>query len=254
MLQKLRQVYDGIQQTLVEGNYRSEQQSFWAKIFGKKQDMLPETTEIAVGATMIGTSRSFGTRLLWASAVALLSMNLLAWAAVGLGVAGAAFIGFDYLQCRKHRKDIITEVNFAGQRVTGTRADLCKLHMTQARIMNLASAFKPASDETTSQTVQDLVDSVSAECKRVKVLDGGRYNASPDTYDFSEPGIKLVNDERVAAAAASSLSIAPSLKAAFDGRRMTEEEVVDHLMSLEQALPAHMQEKLKQRRGLPPAA
>ncbi|MEZ0225020.1 MAG: hypothetical protein ACAH83_10735 [Alphaproteobacteria bacterium] len=256
MLQKLRQVYDGIQQTLVEGNYHAQPESIWTKLFGKKQDTLPETTEIAVGATMISTSRSFGKRMMWASAVALLSMNFLAWAALGLGAIGAGLIALEYIQCRKHRSDVITEINFAGQHVRGKRSDLCRLHMAQVRIMNLASAFKPASLESTSDTVQEIIDSVAAERKRVHILDVGRYNADDKSYDFSEPGIKLVNDKNNPAHAARGTirvvpAAAPSLKAAWDGKFATEEEVVERLATLEQALPPHLQEKLAQRRAKP---
>lgn len=197
---------------------------------------------------MISTSRSFGKRMMWASAVALLSMNFLAWAALGLGAIGASFIALEYIQCRRHRGDVINEINFAGQHVEGKRSDLCRLHMAQVRIMNLASAFKPASLESTSDTVQEIIDSVAAERKRVKILAVGRYDADSEAYDFSEPGIKLVNDKKNPAhATRSAVSSVPSLKSAWDGRRYTEDEVIEHLARLEQALPPAMQEKLKQR-------
>ena len=57
MLQKLRQLYDDFEQTIAEGNYRTQPQSLWS-IFASKRDRLPETTDVVLGATMVGTSRN----------------------------------------------------------------------------------------------------------------------------------------------------------------------------------------------------
>lgn len=252
MLQKLRQIYEGIEQTLAEGNYRSEPNSIWSRVFGNKDDTIPETTELAVGATMIGTSRVWGVRLIWTAAVALLSVHFVAWAAVGVGILGAGILGSQYAQCARARNDIITEVNFAGQKVEGTRADLCRLHMAQVRIMNLANTFRPASEANTHDTVQQVIDSVKQESRRVKILDPGTHNADTNAYDFSEPSIKLVNDKHNPDhSTRAAVMGGPSLKDAWDRKRMTEDEVVDHLAALEQALPPSLQEKLAKRRAEP---
>jgi hypothetical protein len=253
MLQKLRQAYENFEQTLTEGNYRSGPRSVWARVFGTNEE-LPETTEIAVGATMLGTSRTWGTRLVWAGAVAWLSVHFLAWAAVGVGLLGAGVLANEYVHCRRARNDVITEVNFAGQKVEGKRSDLCRLHMAQVRIMNLANAFRPASAETTHETVQQIMDSVKAESRRVKVIDAGRYDADKNAYDFSEPGIKLVNDRNNPDHdARAKVAAVPSLKEAWESRRLTEDEVVDHLAALERALPPTLQEKLAKKRAAPQA-
>ena len=254
MLQKLRQIYESIEQTLAEGNYRSEPRSIWSRLFGKKDDFIPETTEIAVGATMLGTSRVWGTRLVWASAVAFLSMHTMAWASIGVGLLGAGVLANEYVQCRRARNDIITEVNFAGQKVEGKRSDLCRLHMAQVRIMNLANTFRPASAANTHDTVQQVIDSVKEESRRVKIIDAGTHNADTNAYDFSEPSIKLVNDKNNPGhSTRAAVSGGPSLKDAWDKKRMTEDEVVDHLAALEQALPPSLQEKLAKRRAQPAA-
>ena len=254
MLQKLRQAYEKMEQTLAEGNYRSGPNSLWGRLLGKKDPIIPETTEIAVGATMIGTSRIWGVRLLWTAAVAVLSVHFVAWTAFAIGAIGAGVLATEYVHCARARKDVITEVNFAGQKVEGTRADLCRLHMAQVRIMNLANAFQPASAETTHETVQQIMDSVKAESRRVKVIDAGRYDADRNAYDFSEPGIKLVNDRNNPDHdARAKVAAVPSLKDAWEQRRLTEDEVVDHLAALERALPPTLQEKLAKRRAMPQA-
>ncbi len=249
MLQKLRQIYEDVEQTLVEGSYRSSPHSFWSRIIGKKDD-LPDTTELAVGTSMVDMSRVWGVRILWTAAVAALSTCVMVWAAAAIGIVGAGMLIAEYEHARRARKDIITEVNFAGQRVQGMRADLCRLHIAQVRIMNLANAFRPASEETTHDTVQEIIDSVKGESKRVKIVDPGRYDADRNAYDFSEPGIKLVNDKNNPHHIAHTIAAAtPGLKDAWDNKRMTADEVVDHLAQLENALPPELQERLAKKRA-----
>ena len=188
---------------------------------------------------------------MWASAIALLSMQTMAWVAGGLAVLGGGILATEYLQSRRARTNVITEVNFAGQHVEGTRADLYRLHQAQVRIMNLASSFQQASSESTSETVARIAESVAQETKRVKVVSGGRYGAGTDAYEFSEPGIKLVKDRpqqpaTVVPTAAPAVAD-KSLKAAWDHKGFSEEEIVDRLTALQQALPPEVLAKVEER-------
>lgn len=252
MLSRIRQGYDSFMQTIAEGNYRAQPTSVWSLLLGRNKSNIPDTVEVAMGATMLDTGRSFGTRLLWASAVALLSMTAMAWVAAGLAVVGTGLFVAEYMQSRRAREQVITEVNFAGQRVEGKRKDLCRLHQAQSRIINLGNTFLPASTESTSDTVNRIMDSVAEVAKRVKVLDGGKYGAGTANYEFSEPGLKLVNDHllmhRAAEATASNISTL-SLKPAFDAKRANNDEIADRFLALEQSLPREVMEKVEERRA-----
>lgn len=245
VFQKLKQAYDHFHQTLEEGHYRAEPMSIWSNWFKPSvPKKLPETPQVAIGTRMLGTAEKLGNRFLWASIFAVLSIKSLMTTGIALAAAGVGFFGIEYYRCRKAGDDVITEVNFAGQTVQGARRDLCRLFKAQAKLMNLTAAFKQASMASTSDTVRDILDSVKDERSRVKVLDRGRYSAKAHVYDFSEPEIKLVNEPGEVFAPA--LPADSSLRAAWENKR--EDEVVEKIIALEQALPPHIVEKLRQRR------
>src|SRR5688572_30032252 len=87
MLTWLTKRVEKINEILAEGNYRVPPMSWGRLIKGMKPE-LPATSEVAVGTTMIDSGKSLGTRFMWASLIALLSMNALMWAAVGFGAVG----------------------------------------------------------------------------------------------------------------------------------------------------------------------
>lgn len=248
MLNRARQAYDNFQQTIAEGNYRARPKNFISVLFGRDKGSLPETAEVAMGATMLDTGRSFSARLLWASAVALLSMTTMAWAALGLAVAGTGMFAAEYIHSRRAREDVITEVNFAGQRVEGKRKDLCRLHQAQVRIMNLGNSFQPASTESTSDTVHRIIESVAEVAGRVKVLDGGKYSAGTASYEFSEPELKLVNDDILLHKDCKPVA-AMSLKPAWDAKKASNDEIADRFLALEESLPRDVLEKVEQKRA-----
>lgn len=261
IFRKLKSLYDHFFQTLTEGHYRAEPRPLWAIFRPAKKKELPETPQLTMGTKMIDTSTMIGQRFMWASIYAILSIKTLATTAFALAGAGIALFGLEYYRSRKAAQETITEVNFAGQKVEGTRRDLCRLYQAQIKIMNLTSAFKQASLESTRDTINAIIDSVAEERKRVQVLDKGRYGARAARYEFSEPGIKLVGDDdglmtplRNVPAETSKLSDM-SLKPSFDrAAPYNEEEVVRRLVALHEALPGHMVERIErevvQRRAL----
>lgn len=172
-------------------------------------------------------------------------MQAMVWVAGGLALAGAAMFYLEYAQSRRARNEVITEVNFAGQRVEGTRADLYHLHHAQEQIMNLSSVFKQASLETTSDTIHHIMESVKERAARVRVLETGRYNAGTEKYEFSEPAIKLVKDgphirHDTGPAPLAGLSARP----AFNSAQEQAEDVARHIIALENALPPEVLEKV----------
>lgn len=250
----LRTPFDHFQQTLTEANYNAAPRSLWSMIQGHKRET-PETTPLVVGEGMIGTSKKVGNRYLWAAVFAALSTKTLLAAAVVLATAGTAIVGLEYWRARKDRLDVITEVNFAGQKVQGSRADLCRLHMAQVRIMNLGSTFQRASLESTTDTIARLMESVAEEKKRVKVLEPGPFGAMSCTYDFSRPEISLVNKwERGTQASAPDAPSAVNfpkagsfrnLRESWKNKRDREEEILDRLVALQKSLPPDLKRKFR---------
>lgn len=193
----LRARYDHFETTLEEAHYHAAPRSVF-DLFKSDKKRLPETTPLQVSTRMIGTSETVGKRFVWGAIFAALSIKTLALASVVLAATGLGILAAEYKRAKRMREDIITETNFAGQQVQGRRADLCRLHKAQVKIMNLGASFKKASMESTTDTIRNIIDSVADERARVIILDKGRYNTLPDMYDFSRPAVHLVNqDERM---------------------------------------------------------
>lgn len=267
MLQWMRKSMDNFNQVITEGNYRMPPMTWGRLITGiKPQLQLPATSEVAVGTTMIDTGKMLGEKFMWAFAVAALTVSALKWAAIGFGVVGAAVYTAEYWRAKKSRNDEITEINFAGQKVKGTRADLYRLHIAQLRIMNIQDHLG-ASTSTTAEAVCTVLETVKNERARVQVLDGGRYKASENAYAFTEPDFRLlvddlpefetkkpeVNDNEPVAEPGAINKI--SLRDGWDSKRVSADEIVERLAALQEALPPDVQEKLAQRlKNKPPVA
>ena len=192
----VQKIYDGMahfNRVLVEGNYQSESTSPLLQILRPKKPDLPETVSAAAASGLVGTSIKIANKMMWIGVLAAASQTWLVWAMIGIGIAGMGLIGYQYGRARRMSGDIIEEKNFAGQIVEGTRADLCRLHIAQGKIINLADNFQRASRESTSDTIKRIMDGVSDEVKRVKVVARGDFNAASDRYEFSELCLKLVS-------------------------------------------------------------
>ena len=247
-----RGAYDNFHITIAEGNYHIRPKSLWTLLTGHGRETDSTAATTVVGGAMLDTGRSFGKRMMWASAIALISMQAMVWVAGGLAIAGAAMFYLEYSQSRRARNEVITEVNFAGQTVQGTRADLYHLHHAQEKVMNLSTVFKQASMESTNDTIHRIIEGVTERWKRVKVLHSGRYDAGTEHYEFSEPSIKLVKDRPATRLYAhfgeDGEKMRLSAKPAFDAAAQTE-EVVKRMLALEEALPADVLAKIQQARA-----
>jgi len=266
MFKWLEKSIERFNKVVTEGNYRMPPMTFGRLIRGlKPQLQLPATSEVAVGTSMIDTGKMLGERFLWAFSIAALGAVALKWAAIGFGVAGIGVYTLEYFRAKKSREDVINEINFAGQRVQGTRADLYRLHHAQLRIMNISNSMN-AESSSTADAIDAILDSVKAERERVQVLDEGRYNAGSAHYAFTEPDFRIMHTRTVEEkktnprkpGAKPEVEIEPvavkkpafenlDLKAAWDSKRVTADDFVERLAELQEALPAEMQEKLKRR-------
>lgn len=260
MLKKIGKFYEDFYNTLAEGHYRAEPLTIWTLIKPPKRNM-PGTSPVEVGTRMLDTSTVVGKRFMWASIFAALSIQTLTTTAIGLAVAGSGLLALEYRRSKASGREVITEVNFAGQTVTGTRADLYHLHRAQEQIMNLTGSFKQASMESTTDTINRIMETVKEQRARVKVVDGGRFGAKTASYEFSEPAIKLVEDDNgikisrpsAVAPAFSNDNLKPDFNAAA---LLSEQEVVERLLALHDALPPHLASEVEKRmaaaRNAPP--
>jgi hypothetical protein len=254
LFKHLGNVINKFNQVLAEGNYRVPPMTWGRLIRGSlKPELLPATSEVAVGTSMIDYGKSLGSKFMWGSAIALVSMTALKWAAIGFALVGGVVYTGEYLRAKKSREEEIVEINFAGQRVKGKRADLYNLHQAQLRIMNISSSLEGANASTTSDAVNAILETVKNERAHVKVLDGGRYDAGKEAYAFSEPDFRIVLEQ--VHIPQEPKPIPPpkegSLRAAWEGKRASPDELADKFIALQEALPPEVMEKVNQRLAKP---
>lgn len=119
------------------------------------------------------------------------------------GLAGLGVMGALYAHCKKTGAEKISETNMAGQRVTGTRADLYKLHQAQRRIVTLTEDFQAAAPlRRVMAGVQDIIRDTAPERARVTVTDTGDAPADKKDYEFVRPVIAFTDAAKSVPAAA----------------------------------------------------
>ncbi len=257
----IKRAFDEFNQTMLEGHYGADKKSIWSFFFKPKNVESDAMPVIAGNRLFQMSSKTLGSKYVWPPLIAVLSVQLQLATVVVLGAAGAGLLGYEYMRCRRMRHEIITEVNVAGQTVTGTRADLYRLHRAQASILNLSSSFRPASTESTRDTIQDIMRTVAAERARVTILDGGNYGAAVDKYYFSRQllGLVTVHDTHsqpvVGAAPAPLASDRSALRQLASGdltrafrtpaAPLSNDDVVAHLLALEKALPDDVRSRFR---------
>lgn len=259
MFKKLQQFYEHFYTTLAEGHYRAEPLSLWSFLqpWKPSKDKLPDTSPVEVATRMLNTSTDLGKHFAWGAFFTLLSTQVISWGAVVLGAAGIGLLAIEYRKSKAAAKETITETNFAGQKVQGTRADLFHLRQAQAKLMQISDNWGKETQESTTDTINRIIESVHERRSRVKVLEGGRFGAKEDIYAFSEPSIKLMEDRD-----GVKVSHAPRLPApkypyppprpieiapAFGSSAAKEEEIVDRMVALQESLPPHIAERVEKR-------
>jgi hypothetical protein len=198
---------------------------------------------------MIDYGKTLGEKFMWGSVIALISMTALKWAAIGFALVGSAVYTAEYYRAKKSREDEIIEINFAGQRVKGKRADLYHLHNAQLRIMNISSSLEGAKAATTADAIQSVVDSVKEHRARVTVLDSGRNNAGRGAYAFSEPDFRIVVETAHETEEPKPFPVPKegSLREAWAGKHANPDEIAERFIALQEALPPEVMEKVNAR-------
>lgn len=258
--QKIRRVLDTYDEVMREGSYHSEPQSLISVLFNSKKRSIDTPTAV-VTQLANGASKTLFKKIAIGAAIALLSTQMALGLGIGLAVFATAFKVVEYQRARKARLEIIEERNFAEQLVRGSRRDLCRLHIAQNQILNLSESFQRASLSSASDTIDNIIKSVENERSRVRVLDAGRYGMDIELYDFSEPAIKPVNyrphmrqrklpdNDNGLSGNDNGLPANGALKQAWGNKKttLTEEEIVDRLVELEQGMPEHMLAEVRKR-------
>lgn len=252
MLNWLRNSIDTFNKVVSEGNYRRPQKTWSELITGIKPKLqLPATSEGAVGTTMLDTGKMLGERFLWGFGIAAVGgLVALKWAALIFFAAGATVYTVEYLQAKKTRNDVITEINAAGQKVKGTRADLYHLRRAQNLILNVAD--NPG-DGTLAEATRKILEGVKEQRGRVTVVDPGRTK-NKDAYAFTEQDLRLMEDMPEFEDKTGLRIDSISLKPAWDSKRASADEVVERLAALEESLPADIKAKLDLRLKRPQSA
>ncbi|MDI1228354.1 MAG: hypothetical protein PSY14_11775 [bacterium] len=117
--------------------------------------------------------------------------------AAGMGLAavtGVALLGALYLHSKKSGAVKIAETNMAGQKVSGSRADLYTLHTAQKKIISLTATFSEvAGPAVINAEVMDIIADSKAARDRVQVIDHGSAPASKVTYEFVRPVVQFAD-------------------------------------------------------------
>ncbi len=235
MFRRLGNIYRTFRQTLEDGHYCAEAGSFWADLFDELKDKFP-LPKLDVLAKLPTLAKLFKSNLVWTAVFAAISFESMVAGAAAIAGAAISFYAMEYVRCRRSREQIMTETNFAGQTVRGKRGDLHRLHKAQEKILSLSGIFNGVAPGTRAKEIAAVIDSVHEQRRRVLVVDGGRFGASDIVYDFSEPDRK-----------AAARDAATGLQDAWENKR--EDEVVERIIALENALPPQVKEKVRKRKG-----
>jgi hypothetical protein len=230
---KLRGVFTNIRETLEDGRYGTAPQSFWTDAATKAKDKLPGITKAGVAKYLPLLSRLPGARVLVTAAVAAVTLQSVVWGALALAGTVLSFGTLEYLRCRRARENIISEENFAGQTVRGRRGDLHRLHKAQQKIVTLATAFNAAAAPSAGEEISAVIEQTRAARSRVVVIDNGKVTPQTGLYEFFDPRAKREPPK-------------PQPGNEGDG-------IADYIVSLEQALPQQVREKVRRRRAAVPA-
>lgn len=109
-------------------------------------------------------------------------------------ISAAGMFGALYLRSKSHANDTLSEINMAGQKVTGTRRDLFTLHQAQRKIISLTEAFdEVAARVVVDAEVQDIIADTAAIRARVTVTDPGDSPGHKKVYEFVRPVVQFAD-------------------------------------------------------------
>ena len=232
MFRKIGEFIRDLRHTWEDGHYGGEKKSLAAAFITKAKDKLP-----LLPALLKKLPSFLNTKVVWSAAIAALSLENLALGVLALAGSGASFYALEFIRCRRARNDIITETNFAGQKVRGRRADLSRLHKAQEKILTLSGTFNKTAEKPEDTRIAAVIDETAALRGRIAVLEGGNgYRFFQPAADKPDPPPELPK-------------LAEPLKPAWDNKN--EEKLAEYIVSLEQALPPGLREKVQTRRSRP---
>jgi hypothetical protein len=234
LFRKIGDFIRDLRHTWEDGHYGGEKKSLAAAFITKAKDKLP-----LLPALLKKLPAFLNTKVIWSTVIAALSLQNLALGVLALAGSGASFYALEFLRCRRTRNDIITETNFAGQKVRGRRADLSRLHKAQEKILTLSAAFNKTAEKPEDPNIVAMIGETAALRGRIAVLEGG------NDYIFFQPHLK--KPEPTQEPPKQAVPGDTALKAAWDNKH--EEKLADYIVSLEQALPPGVREKVKNRRS-----
>lgn len=187
---KISNAMDSYNQTIREGTY-GRKSDFVKRLVGLGDRKNKKSVHAVVGQKAMNAISSVlstvgGKLLLGIAAAAVFSTTV----AVGVGAAilgvGAVVLYKNHARAKERSRDVIEEVNLAGQKVKGTRSDLCRLRDMYIHLQNVENYVPEASTETPEELRAGLLKSVADEIKRVQVLDAGNIGASAERYSLPE--------------------------------------------------------------------
>ncbi|GEM_PF-3121956 len=235
----IRSLYRGFkhfERVLTEGNYRYDKKSALGELLNSKMPDLPDTLPAVAAGRMVKIMQTVGEKMGWVFVLTLAAQNTMVWWGFGaMCVIGSGMMVREYTRARNRMNDTMREINVAGQTVEGVRKDLCRLYNAQARIFKIADHLKDASMGTTKEAIDEIVASVADESKRIRVLEGGRYGAGADHYEFSEIRIKLVNDDDTTVPSRDMEKEMGTLRQAWADRASNDNKLEDRIRQLEAA-------------------
>lgn len=244
MFGKLKGLYTNIRETLEDGRYGTAPQSFWTDAATKVKDKLPGITKAGVAKYLPLLSRIPGVKVLVTAAIAAVSLQSMVWGGLALAGSLMSFGALEYLRCRRARENIISEENFAGQTVRGRRGDLHRLHKAQQKIVTLASSFNAAATPSVGEEINAVIGETHEARSRIIVIDAGKVAPQTGLYEFFDPRAK-----REPPNLAEKPPETPKPHHDKDG-----DGIADYIVSLEQALPQQVREKVTRRRAAVPAS
>lgn len=182
MFQKLKKIFHDFRHTLHAGYYKPITGNEDIEIESNGTH-LPSRGEFSIGLGALTIAYAVITDVFLNIAEAASTM-IVTFGAGAAALTGVAVVAHLYYTCRKASRDVITEINAAGQTVRGTRDDLYTLHQAQRKIFSLTSEFENAAPLfMIEKEVNTILRKTEAICQRVDVLDKNDDHVIPDeTY------------------------------------------------------------------------
>ena len=179
--------------TLTEGHYDGEAHTASALLEGEAP---PSSAEQKAAAASFNLSLMLVGDVALGLVAAATSAVFVSIAALAVGAIGTGLFVHEYFHCKQRARETISETNLAGQTVSGSRADLYRLHQAQKKIIDLSVTFGNAKGSGLKAAVNDDIEKVISATQnerfRVRVLDPGTHHANKMNYDFVHPTLRIL--------------------------------------------------------------